>query len=228
MNFPYFNFYVNDWLSSPKIATMTPAQEGAYIRLLAYDWANDGIPDNDEDLSVLSRLGEGWFNGGSTVVKRCFDLHPTKDGFLTNKKLLFEREKACKWVEKSKEGGRRSAETRASRKGGSRVVQPPYQPKVNQSMSMSMSMSNTKSNENEVLTPLEESIQSFIKYRKEIKEKMTDNAIALFRKNIQKLANTDEEKIRIIETSIINGWKGVFPLDKRLKEKPHNGGLNPL
>ena len=35
---PAFQFYPNDWLSSPRITMMSPAEEGAYIRLLCYDW----------------------------------------------------------------------------------------------------------------------------------------------------------------------------------------------
>ena len=37
---PAFQFYPNDWLSSPTILLMTPAQEGAYIRLLCYCWSD--------------------------------------------------------------------------------------------------------------------------------------------------------------------------------------------
>jgi len=119
------------------ITMMTTEQEGAYIRLICYDWSNDGIPDDDEQLSKLSRLGEGWFKGGSTVVRKCFNQHPTKAGFLTNDRLEKEREKQKIWKEKSSEGGRKSAEARKNKgksdnktnlKGGSttlpRVVQP--------------------------------------------------------------------------------------------------------
>ena len=33
---PAFPFYAADWLSSDLLALATPAEEGAYIRLLAY------------------------------------------------------------------------------------------------------------------------------------------------------------------------------------------------
>jgi hypothetical protein len=58
---PAFQFYPDDWLSSPKISTMTPAEEGAYIRLLAYTWNDPDctIPNDDASLAILSRLGEG-------------------------------------------------------------------------------------------------------------------------------------------------------------------------
>lgn len=144
---PAFQFYPADWLSSPKVALMTPAEEGAYIRLLSYDWSNDGIPDDDAQLAALSRLGEGWLNSGSTVVKKCFEPHPRKDGFLTNRRLEKERLKQQNWRNKSRIGGQKSAENRRKQakirhtqdesKGGSRVVQP----KGNSSSSSSSSSS---------------------------------------------------------------------------------------
>lgn len=146
---PAFQFYPADWLSSQTITLMAPEHEGAYIRLLCFDWAQDGIPDDDTLLSRLSRLNEGWFNGGSIVVKKCFTPHPQKPGFLTNSRLQIEREKQKKWSEKSTEGGKKSAETRAKKaqlKGGSKMVEPKgnrtVEPKGNSSSSSMSSSSN--------------------------------------------------------------------------------------
>ena len=54
---PAFQFYPNDWLSSQNITLMTPAEEGAYIRLLCYAWADPdcSIPNDDE---ILARSEE--------------------------------------------------------------------------------------------------------------------------------------------------------------------------
>jgi uncharacterized protein YdaU (DUF1376 family) len=139
---PAFQFYPNDWLSSSAVTLMTPEQEGAYIRLLCYDWASDGIPDDDATLAALSRLGEGWFRGGSTMVRKCFDQHPEKPGFLTNARLQSEREKQQAWREKSREGGIKSAESRS--KKGSRVVQPKVNRTVEPSGNTMSSSSSSK------------------------------------------------------------------------------------
>lgn len=45
-----------------------------------------------------------------------------------------------------------------------------------------------------------------------IKSKMTNNALDLMLKNLNKLSNNDDIKIKILEQSIMNSWKGVFPL----------------
>ena len=126
---PAFQFYSKEWLSSMPIMLMSPAQEGAYIRLLCICWESGdcSIPDDDNQLAVLSRLGEGWFNGGSKLVRERFIPHPTKEGFLTNERLVKESSKQSEWSEKSSFGGKKSAEKRALQKsksnGGSTVVQ---------------------------------------------------------------------------------------------------------
>ncbi len=149
---PAFQFYPNDWLSSPTIALMSPAEEGAYIRLLSYAWADPdcSLPDDDTVLSQLSRLGEGWFNGASTTIRKCFKLHPEKSGRLVNSRLLEERKKQDAWREKSRIGGLQSGKSRTlSGKGGSRVVEPEGSRMVEAHANSSSSSSSSSSKEEE-------------------------------------------------------------------------------
>ena len=146
---PAFQFYVNDWLSSTNIQLMTPAQEGAYIHLLCHMWNSPdcSITDNDDELAVLSRLGKGWFKGGSTNVLACF----TKQGNRwTNMRLLSERKKQNDWSKKSRAGGMQSAKSRKAkaleRKGGSPLVEQWLQPNGNSSSSSSSSSSEEENN----------------------------------------------------------------------------------
>lgn len=147
---PAFQFYPGNWLSSPKVAQMQPAEEGAYIRLLAYAWADPdcSLPDDDEILARLSRLNEGWFNGSSKILRACFHPHPDKPGRLANARLLLERQRQQEWREKSRLGGIQSGRSRNSAKGGSGVVEPNakggsilVEPKGNSSSSSSSSSS---------------------------------------------------------------------------------------
>lgn len=126
---PAFLFDVDAWLTSVKIAMMTAEQERGYLRLLLFQWKDPQcrLPDDDSLLAVLSKMGEGWFNGGSTLVRSCFK---SEGGFLINERLLRERERWTRWQKKSSEGGKRSAQSRkkkADSKGGSTTVQPPFQ-----------------------------------------------------------------------------------------------------
>ncbi|MGJ8754116.1 phage replisome organizer N-terminal domain-containing protein [Clostridium botulinum] len=59
---------------------------------------------------------------------------------------------------------------------------------------------------------LKNTILEFIKMRTLIKSKMTNNALDLMLKNLNKLSDNDDIKIKILEQSIMNSWKGVFPL----------------
>ncbi|HID0882142.1 TPA: phage replisome organizer N-terminal domain-containing protein [Clostridium botulinum] len=59
---------------------------------------------------------------------------------------------------------------------------------------------------------LKNTILEFIKMRTLIKSKMTNSALDLMLKNLNKLSNNDDIKIKILEQSIMNSWKGVFPL----------------
>lgn len=87
---PAFLFYPGDWLSSTKIALMSPAEEGAYIRLLAHCWGdpNCSLPDDDDQLAELSRLRKAWFRGSSIRLRNCFEKHPERPGRLINHRLL--------------------------------------------------------------------------------------------------------------------------------------------
>jgi uncharacterized protein YdaU (DUF1376 family) len=87
---------------------MTPQEEGAYIRLLAICWTNDGLPDDDEQLAMLSRLGNNW-NTCSTHVRACFF---SKNGKLFNKRLIAEKKKQDDFQEKRRLAGIESGKVR--------------------------------------------------------------------------------------------------------------------
>jgi len=61
-----------------------------------------------------------------------------------------------------------------------------------------------------------ETLNAFVEFRKTIKAKMTDRAIKLMLGELNRLANTDHEKIAILNQSILNNYKGVFALKKPL------------
>jgi uncharacterized protein YdaU (DUF1376 family) len=141
---PAFQFYPGDWLSSASILLMSPAQEGAYIRLLCHCWLSEdcGIPDDEEALAELSRLRGQWKKQGQRVREKFESI----GGRLFNPRLIEERQKQAEWSRKSSEGGKRSAATRAQAncKGGSRVVEECLQPNVNSSSSSSSSSSKSQ------------------------------------------------------------------------------------
>lgn len=69
---------------------------------------------------------------------------------------------------------------------------------------------------------LNQAVIDFIEFRKKIKSPMTDKAITIMVNSLDKMTDDNNEKIAILEQSIMNGWKGVFPLDKRQKKASSN------
>lgn len=149
---PYFPFFVGDWLSSTAITLMSPAEEGAFIRLLAIAWSEEdcGLPDDDEILAQLSRLGDDWRAGSGDKLRRKFR---AEGGRLFNDRLLQERQKQKDWSRKSSKGGLKSATSRATKKvkngcnlvgtkpqpNPNRVVDDWLQPKGKPSLALSLS-----------------------------------------------------------------------------------------
>ena len=59
---------------------------------------------------------------------------------------------------------------------------------------------------------LHETIIDFMKMRKSIKKPVTERGLKGILNKLDKLATTDDIKIKILENSIENCWRGVFPL----------------
>ena len=111
---PDMPFLVNDWLSSTTIAAMTPAEEGAYIRLLAHAWNDPDctLPDNDALLARLSRLGADWDQGAGKVLRAVFTPDPERPGRLFNRRQREVRAEQNRRIEDAKSHARNAAHAR--------------------------------------------------------------------------------------------------------------------
>lgn len=69
---------------------------------------------------------------------------------------------------------------------------------------------------------LKASLYEFIKHRKSIKANMTTLALKKLLNKLDTLATNDNDKIRILENSIVNGWKGVFQLKDKNNSQQKN------
>lgn len=49
----YFKFNVKDWLADSKVRAMTPAQRGAYVDLLCFQWEDGSIPADTRQLARM-------------------------------------------------------------------------------------------------------------------------------------------------------------------------------
>ncbi|MBQ3418521.1 MAG: hypothetical protein IJH31_00110 [Erysipelotrichaceae bacterium] len=69
---------------------------------------------------------------------------------------------------------------------------------------------------------LKEALNDFEEMRKKIKSPLTLKAQEIILKKLDKLAFSDNEKIEIINQSIENGWKSIYPLVSQRQEKNRN------
>ena len=70
-------------------------------------------------------------------------------------------------------------------------------------------------------TELRESLVEFVKFRKLIKKPMTNKALELIIAKLNKLGQSDRERVAILNQSIERGWAGVFSLKD---EEPQGKG----
>lgn len=59
---------------------------------------------------------------------------------------------------------------------------------------------------------LNSAVAAFVDFRKKTKRPMTEHAVDLLLSNLDKLSQSTEEKVEILNQSIVNGWTGVYPL----------------
>ena len=86
---------------------------------------------------------------------------------------------------------------------------------------------NIKNGKNEINTysdnaTLNKSILEFMAYRKSIKKPMTDNAVKLMLRKLNKMGSDVNEQVEILNQSIVNGWTGIFPLREEKKQQKQN------
>lgn len=81
---------------------------------------------------------------------------------------------------------------------------------------------NKKEIEIESKTPFDVAIDEFKKHRKAMKKPMTDLAVTKLINKLNGMADTEQERIAILEQSILNGWQGIFPL----RQENYNQHIN--
>ena len=73
---------------------------------------------------------------------------------------------------------------------------------------------------------LNETILSFIKFRKDIKKPMNDHTIDLLIKKLEKMDPGIKNQIEILNQSMVNGWQGIFPLKENGSKPKEKGRLD--
>jgi uncharacterized protein YdaU (DUF1376 family) len=115
---PAFQFYVNDWLSSPHTRSMTLAQRGAYIDLLALSWP-DGI---DSSLPFWRLLGCASESEWDAMKEPVLNLFSTDSGKLYHKKLSDQRKELAAYHRLQSTKAKKGADARWHKSGNDRAL----------------------------------------------------------------------------------------------------------
>ena len=69
-----------------------------------------------------------------------------------------------------------------------------------------------------------EALRGFVEMRREKGRSLTKRALRLNLSKLDKLSSTDEEKIAIVNETVMRGWLGFFPLKQEVRQ--HGTGRN--
>lgn len=140
---PAFQFYPGDWLGSQRVTLMSLEEEGAYIRLLCYCWQHGSIPREPEKIARL--IGKGasitLAQSVATMFQPPLDNGSGVGDVLVHDRLKAQRDEYDAWLEKSRRGGKASAEARRrNREDTQAPLQAPFQANGNTSSSSTSSI----------------------------------------------------------------------------------------
>lgn len=114
---PAFQFYASDYLSSSKVQRMTLAAEGAYIRLLAYNWQDGSIPADIPTLAKLCKCRPQTMESlWNEYLAECFTVNG-QPGRLVNPRLEEVRKKLLDHKAERSESGKKGAAKRWNEDG---------------------------------------------------------------------------------------------------------------
>lgn len=208
MNDPAVLLYTSDFLTG--VMDMTMEERGQYITLLCYQHQKGHI--KEETI---------WLLVGSCSVTVLKHFIKDDEGLFYNNRMDIEKEKRQNYTNSRRNNGKLGG--RPPKKDNNE--QKPYgYPRQNH-----MGNDNDNENiinkiiyfENKILNDL---FLDFLSLRKKLKAQNTERAIQTL---INKLNEYDDNiKIKMIENSIMNSWKGLFELKNNVKSKKNPDWFN--
>lgn len=169
---PAFQFYAGDFLSDINVTTMTMAQRGIYITLLAYEWIEGSLPSDILKLRILCGNHTD-FDSDWDVVSGCFF---EKDGRLYNRRLESERTNMIEYRERMSANGRKGAKSRWQ--GHSKAIAEPSIIEVEEEVEVKVK----RNNDNQVFKKEFENDFWSIYPRRDNKKRAQDKFISLRKK----------------------------------------------
>lgn len=130
-----------------------------------------------------------------------------------NNQLVVDEKKYNEKCERARANGKRGG----APKGNTNASKQPKQPKTSKTSLKEKDNEKEKEKDNEKDNKLNIALEKFIEMRKKIKKPLTEYGLELIKSKLDKLADNDDDKIKILNNSIMKCWQGVFPLDDNEK-----------
>ena len=200
MNDPAVLFYTSDFLTG--VMDMSMEERGMYITLLCYQHQKGHI----EEKTIRFLLGYAKDNLPEVIMKH-FKID--NEGKYYNERMDSEKDKRSKFVETRRKNGSKCG--RPTQKKEKPLGKPSGKPLGKPRNNL---MGNDNENENNNIyfnnKELNNLFLEYLELRTKIKCKNTDRAITLLVNELNKY--DDETKIQMINNSIMNSWKSVYPI----------------
>ena len=111
---PAFQLYVKEFLSDANQAGMSLQESGAYIRLMCFEWNEQGkgLPDDAVRCGNMIGATTGQMKTMWRALRSCFVSHPTEASRIVHPRLQKEREKQTVFKRRKSDAGKQGATKR--------------------------------------------------------------------------------------------------------------------
>lgn len=116
---PAFQFYAADFLADENQRVMSPAEAGAYIRLICTCWIEGSVPDDIRRLAPLGGMTRAEMEDAWPQIIPCFEPHPDEPGRLIHPRVERERQRQRTYATQMAAAGKKGARRRWAKKKAS-------------------------------------------------------------------------------------------------------------
>lgn len=196
---PAVLFYTSDFMSG--VVGLTMSERGQYISLLCTQHQQGHLSEK----TICLLLGIASVSEIPDVMEK-FKID--EDGKYYNERMELEAEKRHNFVESRKENAKLGGRPRKDK-------QKPSANHVDKHTDKRMGNVNENAIECETNDGFTEAIKHFKEHRNKIKKPMTDHAVDLLKKDLQRYAPDNvAAQIEMIDRAIMKGWQTVYPIDE--------------
>jgi hypothetical protein len=243
---PYVRFFPTDWKAG--VAGLPISVEWTYLQICIYNWdKGEALPEALFEIA-LGRNPE-WKRDLSLLIDHLGKIDRTHGGSVFSARALSEASQAQDALEKRRKGGRKGAEKRWQDNGsdGSGNGSPNGTPNgsanstPNGNQNQNQNQNQTPSNDGDPPAPQGGSgdgdagdlifsvpgaaMKAFREHRTKLKHPMTKRAEELVVGKLEKIWNQHgHAPADVIDQSIVEGWRGVFPLKDESNGRKQGAG----